>query len=565
MSLAIANKAFIFGILIFSYIGCQAEAHEYNWTVKEASYTRLCETKNILTVNGEYPGPTLRVQRGDTIYVTVHNQGKYNITIHWHGVKQPRYPWSDGPEYITQCPIQPGGSFKQKIIFSSEEGTVWWHAHSDWSRATVHGAIFVYPKQGTTYPFPEPHAQIPIILGEWWKEDLKKVVDEFVLNGGDPNVSDAFTINGQPGDLYPCSESDTFNLVVDEGKTYLLRIINAAMNNNLFLAITNHNLTVVGTDGSYTKPLTTQYVVVSSGQTLDVLLQANQKPDQYYIAARAYSTGTIPFDNTTTTALLNYTNATPRNNSTPQLPYLPNYNDTNASFQFLTSLRSLGNPIDVPKNITTQIISTVSINSFPCTPTNGTLCDGPNGTRLAGSMNNISFQTPTIDILQAYYKDIKGVFGSSFPNLPPLNFNFTAEILPLDLQVPKKETEVKIIDFNATVEVVFQGTSLVSGTDHPMHLHGYSFYVVGFGFGNFDNVNDPLKYNLVDPPLQNTVTVPVNGWVAIRFIADNPGVWLLHCHIERHVTWGMETVFIVKNGKGRRSHLLPPPRDMPSC
>lgn len=80
-------------------------------------------------------------------------------------MKQPRNPWSDGPEYITQCPIQPGASFTQRIIFSTEEGTLWWHAYSDWSRATVHGAIFVYPKHGTSYPFPKPDAEVPIILG----------------------------------------------------------------------------------------------------------------------------------------------------------------------------------------------------------------------------------------------------------------------------------------------------------------------------------------------------------------------------------------------------------------
>lgn len=80
-------------------------------------------------------------------------------------MKQPRNPWSDGPEYITQCPIQPGSKFRQKIILSDEEGTIWWHAHSAWARATVHGAIVVYPKPGTSYPFPKPHAEIPIILG----------------------------------------------------------------------------------------------------------------------------------------------------------------------------------------------------------------------------------------------------------------------------------------------------------------------------------------------------------------------------------------------------------------
>jgi len=82
-----------------------------------------------------------------------------------HGVKQPKYPWSDGPEYITQCPIQPGGKFSQRVIFSEEEGTLWWHAHSDWTRATVYGAIVIYHKKGTEYPFPAPHADVPIILG----------------------------------------------------------------------------------------------------------------------------------------------------------------------------------------------------------------------------------------------------------------------------------------------------------------------------------------------------------------------------------------------------------------
>jgi laccase len=51
--------------------------------VEEAPYARLCSTKNILTVNGLFPGPTLHVHKGDTIIVDVYNKGNYNITIHW--------------------------------------------------------------------------------------------------------------------------------------------------------------------------------------------------------------------------------------------------------------------------------------------------------------------------------------------------------------------------------------------------------------------------------------------------------------------------------------------------
>lgn len=84
-----------------------------------------------------------------------------------------------------------------------------------------------------------------------------------------------------------------------------------------------------------------------------------------------------------------------------------------------------------------------------------------------------------------------------------------------------------VLPFNATVEVVLQDTSILGAESHPLHLHGYNFYVVGQGFGNFDPRKDPAKFNLVDPVERNTIGVPSGGWAAIRFRADNPGVnWL---------------------------------------
>nr|XP_009772437.1 PREDICTED: laccase-15-like [Nicotiana sylvestris] len=559
--------AFMFTILQHT----RAFVQQYKFIVKETSYQRLCESKNILTVNGQFPGPTIYARKGETIIVDVYNKGKSNITIHWHGVKQPRNPWSDGPEYITQCPIQPGSKFRQMLIFSDEEGTLWWHAHKEWDRATVHGAIVVYPKLGTTYPFPRPAAELTVVLGEWWKENIMLVYEQFITSGGQPIDSDAYTINGQPGDFYPCSKYETFKLEVECGKTYLLRIINAAMNEMLFFGIAEHKLTVVGTDGSYTKPLTRDFITITPGQTFDCILEANQKPGRYYMAARAYSSGVnVNFDNTTTTAIVEYKGNYDEYSSPPPLPYLPCYNDTLAAVDFSASLRSLASddhPITVPTEVKDRLISTVSINAYPC-PINGTnsTCQGPNGTRLAASMNNISFVNPSIDILEAYYYHIKGVlFGEKFPKFPPYVFNYTADVLPLRLEIPKSGTHVVMLKYNTTVELVFQGTNLVAGIDHPMHLHGFNFYTVGLGLGNFDERLDPLNYNLVDPPRQNTVAVPKRGWAAIRFKADNPGVWFLHCHFERHLTWGMKTVFIVREGDCPEEKLLPRPLDMPRC
>ncbi|KAH0470356.1 hypothetical protein IEQ34_000079 [Dendrobium chrysotoxum] len=534
--------------------------------IQETSYTRLCETKKILTVNGQFPGPTIYAEKGDTLIVRVYNKGDYNITLHWHGLAQPRNPWSDGPEYITQCPIQPGAKFTYRLLFSEEEGTIWWHAHSDWDRATVHGALIVYPKKGTTFPFPKPHKEIPIILGEWWKANVSQVVADALQNGSDPQISDAFTINGQPGDLYPCSKPSTFIANVEQNKTYLLRLINAAINNELFFSIANHSLTVVGKDASYTKPYSTNLILISPGQTIDVLLHTNASfPGRHYIAAKSYSSAIgVKFDLTTTTAILQYVNSS--NQAEPLLPSLPEYNDTAAATAFETSLRSLASkehPVSVPQAVDQRMIITVAVNLLTCEP--GKTCGGPNGDRLSSSLNNISFVTPTTDVLDAYYKNISGVYGTGFPADPPATYNYTGENLPGVLLFPRRATEVRVVEYNTSLEIVYQGTNLLAGENHPLHLHGFSFYVVGRGFGNFDEEKDPLSYNLVDPPYENTVGVPKNGWAAVRFRATNPGVWFMHCHLDRHASWGMETVLIVKDGDASEAKLLPPPPDMPPC
>lgn len=51
--------------------------------LRESNFTKLCETTTILTVNDSLPGPEIRVRKGDTVYVNVHNQGDYGVTLHW--------------------------------------------------------------------------------------------------------------------------------------------------------------------------------------------------------------------------------------------------------------------------------------------------------------------------------------------------------------------------------------------------------------------------------------------------------------------------------------------------
>ncbi|KAL0005718.1 hypothetical protein SO802_013279 [Lithocarpus litseifolius] len=140
-----------------------------NFTMKETNYRRLCSTKTVSSVNDNFPGPTIPVHKWDTVFVNIHDRGKYGIIIHWHGIRQPRNPWSDGLEKIMKCPVSPNTSFTQEIIFFIEEGTLWWHAHSDWSCATIHDAIIILPALGTTYSFPKPYAEETIVPGTTYR------------------------------------------------------------------------------------------------------------------------------------------------------------------------------------------------------------------------------------------------------------------------------------------------------------------------------------------------------------------------------------------------------------
>ncbi|XP_038719007.1 laccase-3-like [Tripterygium wilfordii] len=558
----------VFLIFTFLVSFTNAEIHRHKFVIQAVPVKRLCRTHSTITVNGQFPGPTLEVRDGDTLIINAINRARYNVTLHWHGVRQLRNPWADGPAYVTQCPILPGRSYTYRFTIRNQEGTLWWHAHSRWLRATVYGALIIHPRMGSPYPFPTPKREIPILLGEWWDRNPMDVLKLATFTGAQPNISDAYTINGQPGDLYRCSKKETVIFPVNAGETILLRIINSAMNQELFFAVANHALTVVGVDAAYTRPFTTNVIMIAPGQTTNVLLTANQPPARYYMAAHAYNTANAPFDNTTTTAILSYKSAprgaTRGKSAAPIFPQLPGFNDTATATAFTARIKSPSR-VKVPTRIDENLFFTVGLGLINCTNPNSPRCQGPNGTRFAASMNNVSFVLPRRNsLMQAYYQGQPGVFTTDFPPVPPLQFDYTGNV-SRGLWQPVKRTKLYKLKFGSKVQIVLQGTSIVSVEDHPMHLHGYQFYVIGSGFGNFNPARDTANFNLIDPPQRNTIGTPPGGWVAIRFVADNPGVWLMHCHLDSHLGWGLAMAFLVENGVGRLQTVQPPPLDLPRC
>lgn len=97
---------------------------------------------------------------------------------------------------------------------------------------------------------------------------------------------------------------------------------------------------------------------------------------------------------------------------------------------------------------------------------------------------------------------------------------------------------------------------------HPFHLHGYNFYLLyshrsEHGWGSYTpysassgGVPDQLELNLENPVLKDTVAVPRRGFVVLRFWANNPGIWMFHCHVLFHQASGMAMGIAVGGTEG---------------
>ncbi|CAN6283662.1 unnamed protein product [Urochloa humidicola] len=548
---------------------------EHTFVVSQVKMTHLCNETLVTVVNGQLPGPMIEVTEGDSVTVHIINQSPYNLTIHWHGVKQMLNCWADGVPMITQCPIMPNHNFTYRFNVDAHEGTLWWHAHISFLRATVHGALVIRPRHGaSSYPFVKPYKEIPIIIGEWWQMDLEQA-DQGIVDNLDVYFT-ASMINGKLGDLYNCSGAaeDGYNIDVEPGKTYLLRIINAVLFSEYYLKIAGHKFTVVTADANYISPYTTDVIAIAPGQTVDALVVADAAPGRYYMVALLNQSPEPDPETPTfiTRGIVQYHNILGPDNRAVT-PEMPDHKDLMTSFYFHGNLTGLHRPQrpPVPTRVDERLFVTLGRGTI-CRHGQSLSCDK---SITVTTINNISYQQPdtATPLLKLHYYNTGSLVTmlQELPDNPPRVFNYTDPALmppgsPIvaKLQPTSKATVARRFRHGAVVEVVFQGTAMLSGESNPMHLHGHDVFVLAHGEGIYNAARDVARYNLVNPPLRNTVLVPRLGWVALRFVADNPGIWYMHCHFEYHMTMGMIALFIVEDGPTVDTSLPPPRADFQS-
>ncbi|XP_028552729.1 L-ascorbate oxidase-like isoform X2 [Dendrobium catenatum] len=438
-------------------------------------------------------------------------------------------PWSDGTQGITQCPILPGETFTYQFVVDRMQRS-----------AGLHGLIRVLVPEGTVEPFSYDEER-SIVVNDWWhKSAIEQSTGLLSLNFSWVGEPQSLLINGRG--RYNCSLAGTtdvcdmtnteclpFVLTMVPGKTYRLRIASLASLSALNLEIEGHDMIIVEADGHYVDPVIVKNLNIYSGETYSIIVKADQDPSRnYWIGLNVISRkpGTP-----TGTSILNYYPISPFKVPPTLPPTGPLWNDTLYRFNQTKLIKSHPDHIEPPPPTSNRVIILLNTQN----KVNG---------YIRWCVNNVSLNLPTTPYLIAIKEKLRHVFSQK-PALETYKYkNYDIHSV---LKNPNATlgNSIHRLEFNSTVDLILQNANALSSNiseTHPWHLHGHDFWVLGYGLGKFDPQIDPKNYNLVDPIQKNTVPLHPYGWTALRFQADNPGVWSFHCHLEAHFFIGMGVV-----------------------
>jgi len=269
--------------------------------------------------------------------------------------------------------------------------------------------------------------------------------------------------------------------------------------------VSNHTFILIEADGVYTQPTEFSQLRINAGQRYSVLVQGSQKPDNYWIQATQDPYGNNPTKNPTVQAILHYTT-------------VPLYSPPISEFPVLNAL---------------------ALQSFKDGFTNGV---DPNIYPYSARPPPAATRNLTINMMfvyQANHSQLPFINGQTFKHLT----NTTVlNYLLANVTYPISEN-VQVINTGDVIDILINNYN-GDQYQHPMHVHGHRFYVLGKG-PNTNPYPDPAyPLNTVNPMYRDTFTIDPSHWAVVRMVADNPGVWLMHCHIDWHLMIGQAWVFI---------------------
>ncbi|KAF9172751.1 hypothetical protein BGX21_010796 [Mortierella sp. AD011] len=468
----------------------QAAIVTYNWNITYvmANPDGLFE-RRVIGVNGVFPPPPIEVTVNDTLVINVINQIDQPTSLHGHGLFQTGNNQMDGPSMVTQCPIPPGASFTYTIPIE-QHGTYWIHGHNQGQYVDGLRAPLIIHNINETYQY---DAEYTLAFSDWYHDQHSVLLGQYLSifnpSGAEP-IPKSGLINQIP--------SATFNFV--PGKTYRLRIINMSALAMFWFHIDGHEFEIIEVEGTDVEKYSTTAFHISAAQRYSVLVTAKNDTSYNYLIHGDMDP--MMFDSVPDDLVMNVTGTIVYNEASPLAPVetsdWPDFDDGTALV-----------PV-VAQDVTPQTVSYTL---------------------------NAAFSVLNDYINKATFNDITYVM----PKVPTLHTVMSMGNLSSNPEVYGKFANPYVLNYNDEVEIIINNAD---AGNHPFHLHGHTFQVVGRGDGYYDGSTPYTYYNTTNPLRRDIIYVPSLTNAAIRFKANNPGVWFFHCHIEWHLEAGLAVTFI---------------------
>ena len=403
-------------------------------------------------------------------------------------------------------------------------------------------------------------------------------------------------INGQGWEFSPIVSESCFHspspltfFNVELNNVYRFRLVGAQSAYAFRFSIEGHKLRLLATDGILvrTNPEEVDYIIIHSGERYDFLLNTTgQSVSTYWMVAETLEINLTNPDigyncreGRRAHAVLQYAGAVVNNWPLP-IDYDPTTRCT------LSTCHAANCPFkEFPSKYNINCVNVASFeqveteDSLRVTETAAFLNFGFGGdvTVAGSSINGRHFLFPPRPLLTQ--------FGDLEESFWPENKCMASDDV-VDKDRGRRCVQYLKVSHNMVVEIVLmnflRSTQRVSaGQGHPIHLHGHHFQIMHICYVNCTNVtgteenpgiecgndfcdsgvkwaNNGMHYrNTMFSTRKDTVIVPVGGYVVIRFKADNPGWWFLHCHIEPHQLEGM--AMVIQEGQ------VSIPGEIPKC
>ncbi|KAH8295076.1 hypothetical protein KR018_006877 [Drosophila ironensis] len=515
----------------------------------------------VMAVNRMVPGPAIELCENDTMVVDVLNYLGEPTSMHWHGVHMKLTPEMDGAPMVTQYPLQPGEVQRYEFVVD-RSGSLWYHSHVGWQRGFgVAGALIArQSRQGNQqaqlydYDLVEHTLLIQDIFYDRNLQDVRNIL----VNGKGRNHLSQLPDND--------NRHRYERLRVTPGYRYRMRVIlNGIANCPVEFSIEQHKLLIVSTDGNDIEPVLADGFFLTSAERFDFILEASQVAKNYWIRIRGYEQ--CEDRNLYQGAVLSYRGSA--RTELPQGRILDNNRNSRTDddelvfvndFRFKSANSSLRQSLDKDNNV-----GTVALRSLePVTWSRYTQFltyyssfgsrTAPNGENLY-QIDDISYNSPGISLLQGrhLYEDD--------------NYFCNKSSLAREGRVCERELCecVHVIRIPAYRPIEMVVANYMSNT-HPFHIHGNTFRLVGQDV--LGNINDLRNIRELDrrgrlarlkddyaAVAKDTVQIPGQGYIIVRFVSNNPGFWLYHCHIEQHSVQGM--IAVMKVGEDHQMKRIP--------